>query len=237
MAAIKTQMIRYPANGQEASGYLAHPEGGGPHIGLVAIQEFWGLEPHIKDVVERFARLGYCMLAPDLYHGKIATEPDEARKLAMALEMPRAMKDLEGAAAYLIGRVDVQLKHVGVVGWCMGGRLALEWASASSFAAAAVAFYPGRYQPDAAKAQALRVPTLILYGEADQGIPTEMREQVERQLRAAGKTVEIHTYAGAGHAFFNDSKASYHSEAAKDAWRLTLDWFQVHLKAKTGAGV
>jgi len=234
MAGIKAAMVQYPSNGSQAPGYLAQPDTAGPHIGLLAIQEYWGLERHIKDVVERFAAAGCCALAPDLYHGQVATEPDEARKLAMALQLPQAMQDIEGAAAYLVARPDVQPKQVGVIGWCMGGLLALEWASTSRRAGAAVAFYPGRYEPDAVRAQALRVPALILYGEEDHGIPPEARERVERELRAAGKTVEVHTYRGAGHSFFNDSKPSYRPEAARDAWRRTIDWVEVHLKVLAG---
>jgi carboxymethylenebutenolidase len=233
MAELKTQMVRYPANGQEASGYLACPGDGGPHIGLIVIQEWWGLEPHIKDVTERLGGAGYCALAPDLYHGQLPAEPNEAQKLAMALDKARAIREIEGAAAYLVGRPDVQPKQVGVVGFCMGGRLAMEWASTSQLAGAAVAFYPGRYQPDAAQAQALRCPALILYGEADHGISAEVRAQVESALRSAGKRVEVHTYPGAPHSFFNDSKPSHRPDAARDAWRRKLDWFEVHLKTAT----
>jgi carboxymethylenebutenolidase len=235
MPEIRTQMIRYRANGQEASGYLAYPAGAGPHMGLVAIQEYWGLEPHIKDATERLARAGYCALAPDLYHGKVAKEPDEAGKLMMALDMEHALKEIEGAAAYLAGRPDVHPKKVGVMGWCMGGLLAMRWSSRSDRAGAVVAFYPGHYQPDAEEARALRAPALILYGEEDHGLPAKTREHVERELRAAGKTVEVHTYAGAGHSFFNDSKPSHRPDAAKDAWRRTLDWLEVHLKVGSRA--
>jgi carboxymethylenebutenolidase len=230
MPEIQTEMIRYRANGQEASGYLACPAGAGPHMGVVAIQEYWGLEPHIKAATERLARAGYCALAPDLFHGKVPKEPNEAAKLKMELDMERALKEIEGAAAYLAGRPNVQPKKVGVMGWCMGGLLTMRWASRSDRAGAAVAFYPGSYQPKAEEARALRAPALILYGEEDHGIPAETREQVERALRAAGKTVEVHTYGGAGHSFFNDSKPSYRADAAKDAWRRTLDWLEVHLK-------
>ncbi len=235
MTELKTQMVRYPANGQEASGYLAFPSDGGPHIGVVVIQEWWGLEPHIKDVTERLGRFGCCALAPDLYHGQLPAEPNEAQKLAMALDTARAVREIEGAAASLVARPDVQPKQVGVVGWCMGGRLAMEWASTSQLAGAAVAFYPGRYQPDAARAQALRCPALILYGEADHGISPEVRAQVESALRSARKSVEVHTYRDAPHSFFNDSKPSYRPDAARDAWRRTVDWFEVHLKTATRA--
>lgn len=235
MPEIKTETVRYRANGHEASGYLACPAGPGPHIGVVAIQEWWGLEPHIKDATERLARAGYCALAPDLYHGVVAKEPDEAQKLLMDLDKERAIKEIEGAASYLVGRDDVQPKKVGIMGWCMGGTLALRWASRADRAGAVVAFYPGRYEPNAEEARALRAPALILYGEEDHGITAKNREHVEGELRSAGKTVEVHTYAGAGHSFFNDSKPSYRADAAKDAWRRTLDWLEVHLKVGSRA--
>src|SRR5882724_6241058 len=95
------EMVEFQSNGGAASGYLATPEGGGG-IPLVVIQEWWGLVPHIKDVCDRFAAVGFAALAPDLYHGKSATSPDEAGKLMMALRIDEAEKDLRGAAEYLL---------------------------------------------------------------------------------------------------------------------------------------
>src|ERR1700709_913642 len=117
---LQTEAITFRANGGAGQGYLALPEGSGPHRAVVIIQEWWGLDEHIKDVARRFAAAGYVALAPDLYHGQVAAEPDDARRLVMNLQMPEATKEMVGAADYLAGRADVEPKHVGVIGFCFG---------------------------------------------------------------------------------------------------------------------
>ena len=118
------EMIEFPSNGTTGQGYLATPEvGAGP--ALVVIQEWWGLVDHIKDVCDRFAAEGFTALAPDLYRGESTTEPDEAGKLMMALNLERAAKDMSGAIDWLTSSDKVRGDGVGVVGYCMGGGLAL----------------------------------------------------------------------------------------------------------------
>src|SRR6266508_5806088 len=134
------EMVSYASNGGTSEGYLAAPVNGtGP--GVIVIQEWWGLVPHIKEVVERFAADGSTALAPDLYHGVQTTEPDEAGKLIMGLAMDQAAKDMAGAADYLAGRAEVSGK-IGTVGFCAGGSLALWSATLSDRIAATVGFYP-----------------------------------------------------------------------------------------------
>src|ERR1700694_2738367 len=112
------EMIEFPSNGSTGQGYLATPSSGtGP--GVVVIQEWWGLVDHIKDVCERFAREGFVALAPDLYHGKKTTEPDEAQKMMMVMEIEQAAKDMSGAVDALASRSSGD--KLGVVGFCMGG--------------------------------------------------------------------------------------------------------------------
>jgi carboxymethylenebutenolidase len=107
------EMIRFPMNGRDASGYLAVPQvGSGP--GVVVIQEWWGLNDHIKDVADRFAAQGFVALAPDLYDGRVVAEPDEAAKEMMALELHDASKRMMGAVAELVRRTGREA--VGVVG-------------------------------------------------------------------------------------------------------------------------
>jgi carboxymethylenebutenolidase len=152
-------MIEFPINAHTAPGYLAQPVDGAPHPGIVVIQEWWGLAPHIKDVAERLAREGFVALAPDLYHGQAADEPDEARKLAMALDANRAVQEIAAAARYLTKMENVAPPKVGVVGWCMGGGLSLSTAAHhADLIGAAVVFY-GRplTASDTAK---LQVPVL-----------------------------------------------------------------------------
>ncbi len=95
------EIVEFASNGATASGYLAVPEGGGG-VPLVVIQEWWGLVPHIEDVSDRFAAEGFAALAPDLYHGESSTEPDEAGKLMMALNLEQAGRDMGGAVSYLL---------------------------------------------------------------------------------------------------------------------------------------
>ena len=231
MTKITTQMIDFPINAHSIPGYLAQPtdDANAPHPGVVVIQEWWGLVPHIKDVAERFAREGFIALAPDLYHGQASTEPDEARKLAMALDANRAVQEIAAAARYLKKLDHVAPKKVGVVGWCMGGGLSLSTAAYHpDLIGAAVAFY-GRplSAGDTAKLQA---PVLGLYAEHDHGIPVAAVKAFEDELKAHNIEHAIHIYSGTDHAFFNDTRPHiYKAEAAADAWQKTLAWFRQHL--------
>ena len=223
------KMIEFPSNGGTTPGYLAVPDGSGQHPAIVAIQEWWGLVPHIKDVAERFAREGFITLAPDLYHGQVAEEPDEARKLAMGLDRDRAVAEIVAAVQFLRAMDAVAPKKIGTVGWCMGGGLSLSTAASSTDVGAAIAFYGRPLDP--ADTARLTAPVLGLYGELDQGIPVAAVQAFEQELKAHHITHEVHIYPGAPHAFFNDSRPHiYHAEAAKDAWVRTLAWFRKYLK-------
>lgn len=228
MAEIITQMIHFPSNGQTTPGFLAQPEGEEKHPGLVVIQEWWGLVPHIKDVCERFAHQGYIALAPDLYHGEATTEPDEARKLAMDMDRDRAVKEILAAIRYLQSLVYVSPKKIGVVGWCMGGALTIAATVESSDIGASVVYYGGFR--DASIAQDIKAPLLGLYAEEDHGISVEMVHSFDQELEAAHVPHEIHVYPGTVHAFFNDARpTTYHPGAAKNAWKRTLAWFEKYL--------
>lgn len=227
---LATEMVEYQdPDGETLMGYLARPQGGDPKPAIVVIQEWWGLNDHIKDVARRFAGEGYVALAPDLYHGVVATEPDEARKLVMELDMAEAVKEIQRAIAYLREQSYVVGLKVGTVGFCMGGGLVLQTALADDNLGAAVAFY-GR-PLSAEEAAKVKAPILGLYGANDQGIPVDGVKAMEAGLKEAGIENEFHIYEGAGHAFFNDTAPSYNADAAADAWPRTLDWFRKHLEA------
>jgi carboxymethylenebutenolidase len=227
MMIIETRDTSFQCGDHLTPGYLAQPTGVGPHPGLIIIQEWWGLVPHIKEVARRFAAQGYVALAPDLYYGEAAAEPDEARKLSMALDRQQAVAEILAAAEHLSGLQRVRPRGVGVVGWCMGGGLALSAASEGINLAAAVCFY-GR-PLSAGDVALLKVPVLGLYGSEDRGIPVSAVRSFESDLQAHGVPHEIHIYEGAGHAFFNDTRAAYHPQAAADAWSRALAWFEQHL--------
>lgn len=227
------EMVEYAGpDGDMLPGYLARPEGEGPYPAVIVLQEWWGLNEHIKDVARRMAQQGYVALAPDLYKGQVATEPDEARKLVMELDMPAAVQEIGSAADFLLAQETVSGEQVGIMGFCMGGGLVLQSVRADGEAGAgrygaAVAFYGTPLNPD--EAAQVKTPVLGLYGADDGGIPATAVNMMAEALTAAGVDNEVHIYEGAPHAFFNDTRDSYRPEAAADAWQRTLDWFGKYL--------
>jgi carboxymethylenebutenolidase len=225
------EMVRFRSNGGTADGYLSVPESGGG-AGLVVIQEWWGLVPHIKDVCDRFAAEGFVALAPDLYHGETAKSPDEAGRLMMAMSIDEAEKDLRGAIQFLLDDPRATGARVGTVGFCMGGALSLYAASKNERVGACVVFYGGhpKVKPDL---ENLRAPVLGIYAGRDKSVTPDSVRELERRLDELGKPNEIHIYEDADHAFFNDQRPEVYNEAdASDAWRRTIDFFRKNLEAK-----
>ncbi len=222
--------MRYPSNGGSSEGYLATPIGGqGP--GVIVIQEWWGLVPHVREVADRFAEAGYIALAPDLYHGVQTTEPDEAAKLIMGLAMDEAAKDIAGAAEHLHGLPEVS-GRIGTVGFCAGGSLALWSATLSDRIVAAVGFYPPlpwermrpRWSNYAGKA------AVIHCSEEDGTSAAPGVQTARRAIEEAGGEVTAYDYPGTHHAFFNDDRPEvYHPAAAATAWARTLELFRSKL--------
>lgn len=222
------RMVEFPSNGAKASGWLAVPAGGsGP--GVIVIQEWWGLVDHIKDVANRFAEAGFTALAPDLFHGDATTNPDEAGRLMMALDIRRAAVDLGGAVDYLLASDAVTSSKVGTVGFCMGGQLALATACANSGVGACIDFY-GVHPNVTLDFSGLGAPVLGLFAENDGFVTPEVARELEHDIRSAGKDVAIHVYPGVDHAFFNDTRADvYDANAAADAWRRTQEFLNANL--------
>lgn len=225
---VRARKVQYPHDGSKTPGYLAHPTQPGKYPGVVVIQEWWGLEPHIQDVARRFAGEGYIALAPDLYHGKVAKEPSEAEKLMMALNIEQAVREIISGVNYL-KRLDRCSGKVGVVGFCMGGGLALLTALRSAGVSACVDFYGGIPDP-LDQVKHLECPLLGIFAEKDGWVtPTAVR-QMEERLKAFGKPAQVHIYPGVDHAFFNDTRSAYNAQAARDAWEKTLAFFRQHLQ-------
>jgi carboxymethylenebutenolidase len=223
------EMIDFPSNGKQAQGYLALPAGGqGP--GVVVIQEWWGMVPHIQDVCDRFAAEGFAALAPDLYHGKQVSEPDEAAKAMMALQLDQVGRDLSGAIDEVARRSSSQ--KVGVVGFCMGGGLALVLAcQRPDKVAACVPFYGVIPWPEARPDySAMTAAVLGHYAELDGFFTPEAARALEGELRGLGKRAEIYIYEGCDHAFFNDTRPEvYNADAAAKAWERTLEFLRAEL--------
>ena len=222
MPEVESTMVEIAVDGRLLPAYLARPAGGGAAPGVIVIQEWWGLVDHIKDVADRFAREGYVALAPDLYYGKQTDEPDDARKLAMEMDRPRAMQDLEAAASYLRG---MGCPTVAAIGYCMGGGLVMEMATRPGVLNAAAPYYGRPLPPE--RAGEVTVPIYGFFGERDGGIPVDAVNALFDALKQAGKDANVEIYDGAEHAFFNDSRPSaYHAQASADAWRRTLEFFR-----------
>jgi carboxymethylenebutenolidase len=222
------EMVQFPFAEGNTSGYLSIPkQGSGP--GVIVIQEWWGLVDHIKEVCDRFAGEGFVALAPDLYHGKTTKSPDEAARLMMALRIDEAERDLRAAGEFLATQDATTSKKLGGVGFCMGGALALYTATKNPKIGACVVFYGGHpnVKPDLPN---LYAPVLGNYGEKDGFVTPELARDLEREVKALGKEIDVKIYSGADHAFFNDQRPEvYNAEAAADAWQRTIDFLRQHL--------
>lgn len=222
------KMVSFKSNGDACGGYLAVPEsGGGP--GVVVLQEWWGLVPHIKDVCDRFAKEGFVALAPDLYHGKSTTSPDDAGKLMMALNISQTEKDLRGAIDYLLSLDETTSDKVGTVGFCMGGQLSLYAACANDKVGACVNYYGvhPEVHPDIPN---LKAPVLGFFAEKDGFVTPEVAKKLEKTLKDAGKTAEVIIYDNADHAFFNDTRTEvYDAGHAQDTWDRMLAFYRANL--------
>jgi carboxymethylenebutenolidase len=220
------ERVTFPSNGHTCEGYFA-PAASGKGPAVIVIQEWWGLVPHIEDLVDRFAAAGFTAIAPDLYHGKTTTSPDDATKLLMELDIERAGKEIKGAGQYLLQRPECSSSKYGVVGFCMGGALA-QYAATNDAenVGAAVSFYGG-FKKVPQQWEKLEASLLLIYGGKDPNVTAEQGRELEAKLRDMGKDVELRVYPDADHAFFNDARPSvYNPEAAADAWQRTLDLFR-----------
>lgn len=217
------ELVEFASNGGTAPGYLARPESGtGP--GLVVIQEWWGLNDHIKDVADRFAAAGFVALAPDLYHGKVIDEPDEAGKEMMALDLGRAARDLSGAVDLL--RTESGQEKIGVTGFCMGGGLTLTLACQRPDAVAVAVPWYGVIPWEGAQPDwsALEGTIVAHIAENDGFFGPEAAAELDATLQGLGKDATFHVYNNGEHAFFNDTSPEvYSADHAAVAWQRTLD--------------
>jgi carboxymethylenebutenolidase len=222
------EMVEFAGNGKTSSGYLATPEGGQKGPGVVVIQEWWGLTDHIKRVADRFAKEGFVALAPDLYDGRVVGEPDEAGKAMMELDMEQAGKDMAGAVDHLLEHPEVEPRKVGVVGFCMGGTLAMMLATLRPVEAV-VDYYGG---PLKGQLDVHKIKGAVLghfAGKDEWATPVRARELLDR-LHRLGVEAEFYTYPTAEHAFFNDDRPEVHDpRASKLSWERTIDFLRSRL--------
>jgi carboxymethylenebutenolidase len=239
------------ARGDPIDGYLAVPaepagENGRPAI--VVIHEAGGLGEHIRDVVNRFANLGYVSLGADLYTRDGGPPPMDDLQAMMArlfaMSDATVLGDLEGAADLLRAREDCD-GTVGCIGFCMGGRYTLLLACASNRLDAAVDCWggfiqaatpeerstPQRPTPPLELAEKLSCPLMAAIGAEDQNPSPELGEQLRERAAASGQEITVDVYEGAGHAFFADYRPSYRPEPAARLWEQIVPFFARHLGA------
>jgi carboxymethylenebutenolidase len=221
------KMISFAANGGTTDGYLSEPASGSDaKKGVIVIQEWWGLNDHVKDVTDRFAKAGFIALAPDLYHGTVTKSPDEAGRLLMALNIGQAEKDLRGAVGQLRGLTG---KPVGTVGFCMGGTLSLFAACKNGGDIGACVIYYGGHPRVDFDFDRLAAPVLGHWAEKDD-VANANAATIAAEMKQRGKLFEFHRYPGTKHAFFNDTRPEvYDAKAAKQSWDRTLAFFEAHL--------
>jgi carboxymethylenebutenolidase len=223
--------IEFPTGAGSAPGYLAKPDGEqGP--ATIVLQEWWGVDEHIRSVCDRFAAEGFFALAPDLYRGETAAQPSEAEQKMMALSMDQAEQDMCGAAEYLRGLPGVTGPGVGSVGFCLGGGLSV-WAGATCpNIAAVVSFYyvMPHGKPDFSGVEA---PVLMHFGTGDEFVPVEDARALEAELEGAGVDVTAEFYEGCGHAFFNDTDrlGTFDPDAAQLSWQRTVEFLRTALSS------
>jgi carboxymethylenebutenolidase len=222
----KTQIVTFGHVTEKARGFLAAPRDPRQHRAIIVIHEWWGLSEWVKEQAEKFAANGYIALAVDLYEGKVAANPSEARKLKRGLRHERAMVDLGAAFDYLTSRPDVNPNRINCLGWSMGGGLALQFAIQESRLAASVVNY-GPLPMGIADIQKIDVPVLGIFGSLDRGIRPDMVREFEARMKTSGKRVDIRIYDGAGHGFENPgNEANYRPAAAAHAWLHTLEFLR-----------
>jgi carboxymethylenebutenolidase len=218
--------IEFSTSSGTAPGYLAVPDSGhGP--ATIVLQEWWGVDEHIRSICDRFAEEGIFALAPDLYRGETTTQPSEAEQKMMALSMDEAEKDMCGAAEYLKSQPGFEGSGVGSVGFCLGGGLSV-WAAATcpQITAAVTYYYVMPHgKPDFS---GIGGPVLGHFGTADDFVPVEAAKGLEAELRDAGADANFHMYEGAGHAFFNDTNrmGTYDQGLAEESWGRTVSFLR-----------
>ena len=240
---VQSGMMQYPGQGDTPiNAYQSRPTTSGPHPGVVVIMEAFGLNDHIKDVADRFAREGYIALAPDMYTREGNPDPndiDDVIKIMFSVPDSQAMADLDAAARHIKGQSDSNGK-VGAIGFCSGGRYTLMFGCTSQNLDAAVdsagGFIiqddhpPTRPVSPIDMVNDLSCPLLGLFGEEDANPSPEHAERLKAELDKHAKTYELHMYPNAGHAFFADYRDSYRPVAAQDMWHRVLLFYDKNLR-------
>lgn len=228
---MKTDQLKLNTSHGATTAHVAQPENT-PGAAVILIQEWWGINDHIRDIAGRYANEGFLCVAPDLYRGKLAKNADEASQMMQALAMEDGLETIRAAIDETKLKYNVQ--KLGITGYCMGGTFALAAACEIDELAAAAPFYGDIPSEDVLKK--LKVPTLFIAGRRDAWINPEKVNQLQEAARKYDLPVEVVSY-DADHAFFNNTRPEvYDAEAAADAWRRVLELFRKQLAVAVPTG-
>jgi carboxymethylenebutenolidase len=218
-----------------------HEPAGDAKGGIIVVQEAFGVNDHIEDIARRFAQEGWLAVAPHLFHRsgdpRLGYDDISAVMPHMRQLTPEGvLEDIDAALAHL-DKAGITLRRTGIVGFCMGGTIALVTAVRRDVGAA-VTFYGGGvsegrfgFGPLVDEAPGLRAPWLGLYGDLDKGIPVADVEQLRSAAASSGQPTDVIRYPEAGHGFHCDERGDYHPTSARDAWQRTLRWFEQYLSS------
>lgn len=230
---VDSREVGYTGKACTLRAYVAEPSHGGhQHPAVIVVQEWWGLDDHIKDITRRLAAEHYFAVAPDLYSrqgNKVTKDPNVAGELMSGLKQQDGLDDLLSTIDWLKSQSSVRASNIGIVGFCMGGSYAMAVPCVSHDIKAAAPFY-GEIPPDQTL-QSLNCPIFYAYGENDGWIQRKDVDRLASALRKYNKSGEVKVYPGCSHGFFNDTRADVYSATdARDAWERTLKLFEQNLK-------
>ena len=223
---MKTETLEFNTANGETTAYVAMPdEASADTKAVILIQEWWGLNDHIKDIAERYADEGFICIAPDLYRGRVATNPADASQMMNALELEDGLDTIKNAQA--AAREKYEISHFGITGFCMGGTYALQAVCHLEGFSASAPFYGD--VPNEDVLQNLKTPVLFISGTKDQWINPAKVAELERIAQVQNLPIESVKYE-ADHAFFNDTRPEiYDAVAAQDAWAKVMSFFDENL--------
>lgn len=232
---IKTETVMLPVgDGTEMDAYVAYPEGPGPWPGLIVLQEIFGVNAHIRDVTERFAREGFLAIAPALFH-RLApkfegsySEIPACIALAQKTTDEGLAHDLRATWTYLSGHAALRNGKIGAIGYCMGGRQAFR-ANLVLPLAAAVSYYGANIPGLLPQVKDLSGPMLFVWAGKDNFIPPQAQQEVTESLRSHGKPFVNIEFSSVDHGFFCDARSNYDAGATAQVWPLTLAFLRTHL--------
>lgn len=244
MAVIEKRPVTYLSDGFPMRAYFCAPDGEGPFPAVILLHELSGLDEHIKNVSERLSESGYAVLAIDLYSRRggvpqISTQ-DELLSLWNDMDDMLMVKDISHGLLFLRNEPAVRGDKIGVLGFCLGGTMALLMGAFNVFLKAGVSYYgaiayaeksPQKPTPPLEALSYLNCPVLYFHGGKDAFIPQSDVEEMQNAVKKKNKHVEIVSYPDCGHGFFNDTRDAYNKEAASDAWEKTLAFLKQHLSA------